>query len=296
MLRQLPRLCAFLCFASLLPAVAAEPQPNPSAAAPIADTPAASTPAIATPPIATAVTNAAVAPVAQPPAPRALEFDRAEDRAIYFTVPTGIPAEPRVSVDLFDIQHLGMLRPTAGLPYFLFAAKPCRDCLQDSALYLIRPDNKTRLQTFVYPGRILDSKTRALVLESRAFYGRCLSEKSSDVFVVFQKERIDRRRNLQPSVFVAVPGPTGLDEKLYERNFPSLKRTLALVKAKQCREINGRYRVMLRKAIDVRSGNLKDEREDEDEDDEGGNESDTPAENLPVPEGARLVQPAANPR
>ncbi|MCM2279163.1 MAG: hypothetical protein NDJ89_13890 [Oligoflexia bacterium] len=199
-----------------------------------------------------------------------------------------------IKTDLHDVSYLGALRAGAGeLPYFLFSAKPCQDCLQDTSLHLIRP-NDSRPQTFTYPGRILDSKTRTLLLESRAFFGRCLTQTPNDVYIVFQKERVDRRRHLQSSVYIAEAGPDHLDERLLERRLPSVSHSLTWVKRKSCREISGRYRMMLRKPLDLRSTNLKEEREDDDEVDEIP-EEEAATQPLAPSEGARLVAPTPLP-
>jgi hypothetical protein len=135
---------------------------------------------------------------------------------------------------------------------------------------------------FVYPGRILDPKTRATLLESRAFFGRCLAGRG-ELYAVFQRERVDRRRSLQSSLFVAEPAADLIHEELIERRLPRLSFTLKRVRAKQCVEIDGRSRMMLSKPLDLtpRRGGDDEESDEDDRNDrqDGGSDdaSDAPA-------------------
>lgn len=223
-----------------------------------------------------------------------VEFDRYEEGVLLFKVGEGTQALARLKVDLHDLQLLGKMEtPDDGIPYFLFTGKPCADCIQDSFVYLIQPSAEAKtypspMMTFVHPGRILDSKDRSLLLESRAFFGRCLANVPSDVYVVFQKERIDRRRGLQSSVFMAQPTKDKVSEKLIEKRLPSMNETLRRVKRKECREIDGRYRVMLRKPLDLRylsktKGSAKNPDDDEDEKSEKSEGAGGPETPVPSP-------------
>src|SRR5690606_18346983 len=71
-----------------------------------------------------------------------------------------------------------------------------------------------------------------------------------DVYVVFQDEKVDRRRYLQSSVYVAEAAKEIVREQLIERRPPRIKRTLARVRAKQCTEIKGRNRIMISERLD----------------------------------------------
>jgi hypothetical protein len=171
-----------------------------------------------------------------------------------------------LKTNFVDTKYLSTLKSKdGGLPYFLFLAKPCQDCQDEQAVYMLRP-NGEKATAFVYPGKILDPKTRAVLLDSRAFYGKCLPNRG-DVYVVFQKERVDRRHSLQASVMTAEPARDHLRETLTERRLPNIKTTLQLVKRKTCSEIEGRNRLMLRKPLDLhpRDNGDKDDEEDDDE-------------------------------
>jgi hypothetical protein len=90
---------------------------------------------------------------------------------------------------------------------------------------------------------VLLPKNRELVLDSRAFFGRCIPG-TGDVYLVHQREKVGKRRpRMLSSVYVAEVGPIHLREKLFERGGPRLQTTLKQVKAKVCREIVGRNRV-----------------------------------------------------
>jgi hypothetical protein len=229
--------------------------------------------------VTTSVTVSAATSLAAEPA----QVDRIEGQTIYFK---GDSAPKPLKTELYDLMSIGTLKPPSdatgndAIPYFLFSANPCPDCATEKALYLIRPLAKAQITSFVYPGKVLDPKTHQVVLESRAFVGQCLAgADGSDQYVVFQKERVDHKHGhrIETSVFEAVASPDYLREKLIERNFPKLTRTLAFVKAKHCTEISGRNRVMPLKAKGLDWHNLREEDDDEDDDAESPATSAAPA-------------------
>jgi hypothetical protein len=192
-----------------------------------------------------------------------IALDRIEQGTLYFK---GTPSFPALKTDFQELVYLGALRPPEGLPYFLLAGKPCAACpqSQEKGLYLIRPNGGKPTQ-LVYPGKLIDSKTGSVVMESRAFFGQCLRDRG-DVYVAYQKEKVDRKNRLQPSVFIAEAMPRFLHESLLERRMPSFQETLKRVKAKQCREIEGRNRMILNKPLDLnprRGTDLSEEPPDE---------------------------------
>lgn len=223
-------------------------------------------------PVAVPSSAPSTAPTAPP---TALEYDRTEDTTIYFKAPPGTPVPPPLKTELYDLVYLGVLRPSPSTPpaqpYFLFTGRPCKNCIQDVGVYAIRPTGG-RPTTYVHPGKILDSKTGAVVLESRAFFGRCLTRQSGTQYLVFQKERVDRRNRLQISVLIAEPGSDHMNERLIERHLPRLEETLRLVKSKACHEITGRNRRMLSRPLDI---NTRHQIPEKDEDDAESKEDST---------------------
>jgi hypothetical protein len=218
----------------------------------------------------------------QPEAP--VVIDRVDGNTLYFKSTTqGDAPKPLVLDMLSDIQAIGTLRPAAGgSPYHLIRARPCKDCKQDPAIFIVQPGNP-KMARFVEPGRILDNKTRAIVMEARAFYGHCVSSRAGDVFVMFQKEKVDRRRQPQQSVLVVEPTTETIEggklydhlhETLLERGLPSITRTLHFVKSKVCKEIDGRHRVMSSRPVEV---NLKRQKAEDNE--EGDDDAESPREN-----------------
>lgn len=201
------------------------------------------------------------------PASSPVQLDRIEGGMIFFKVdtPDGQPPSPPpspIDTGLFDLNYLGALQAPSGMPYFLVSAKPCPSCQDDRSVHAWRP-GLPKPSSFAYPGKVLDPKTRALLFESRAFYGKCLPGRG-EVYVSFQRERIDRRRYLQESVFVSEAGPHHLEEQLIERRVPKLSRTLQLVKSKQCKEIEGRNRMMTAKKVNLRPQDTDDDEDDDD--------------------------------
>lgn len=180
------------------------------------------------------------------------EFDRIEQSTIYFKPSPGAPPLKPLKTNLYDLSFLGSLKaPAGGSPYFLFSGKPCENCQVDREIYSIRASAEKPI-AFVYPGKILDPATKKLLFESRAFFGQCLPKKR-DVYVVYQTELVDRRRQrrLMNSVFIAEAGREYFQENLIEKRPPSIRPTLQLVKSKKCKEIDGRNRFMLTKPLDL---------------------------------------------
>jgi hypothetical protein len=200
-----------------------------------------------------------------------LEFDRVEKDAVHFKAPQGTPAPRPVSTGLSDLRYLGSLWPESGSPYFLFKAKPCQDCAHDLGIYAIRPEGG-RATAFVHPGKVLDPKTRNVLLDSRAFFGRCLTGRG-DVYVSFQKERLDRKRGLITSVYIAEAGSERFSERLIERRGPRINEALRRVKDRECVEIEGRNRLMLSKPLDLTpragDGDADDDAPEPDDSDKG---------------------------
>ena len=208
------------------------------------------------------------------PAAPPLAFDRVEGGTIFFHAPEGAQPPKPLKLAYFDLKFLKILvpeLPTTNNPYVLFSAKPCENCQQETALYLLRVNSTGKPMQFVYPGRIVDPKTKQTLTDSRAFYGHCLSGKgfgNGDVYVAFQQDRVDRKSSLQPSVFIAEVGNDFVHERLIEKGLPKLANTLRLVKSKVCMEISGHNRVMLNKPLDLtprRGGANEDDLDDEDE-------------------------------
>lgn len=199
-----------------------------------------------------------------------LDVDRIENTTIYFKASEGGPTPTPLKTELTDLKYIGPLRPldseSGTPPYFLFSGRGCKNCQEDGAIYALRA-NGEKPTAFVHPGRLLDPKSKGLLMESRAFFGRCLWNQKDEVYVVFQKENVDRRHQMQPSVLIATPGGDHLNERLIERHLPRLQDTLRLVKSKVCKEIDGRNRVMNRQKLNLRRSEASLEQADDDEKD-----------------------------
>ena len=209
--------------------------------------------------------------LASPPPARAalapsIEVDRVEGSKLLFKALPGTETPKPVDTGLQDLKVLATLpvesdpaRPNSGIgtqatpssaPWILTLAKPCRDCSSDERdLFVIRPTTG-EMHQINHPGRIIDPKSGALVHESRAFYGQCVDGRKAGVFV-FQREKVDRKKQLASSFYSAEAGATLLEEALLERHFPSLKRTLQKTKLGLCTEIPGRNRVISGRVFDV---------------------------------------------
>lgn len=274
MIRILP---AFLAIYVLFNPIAVRAQDAPPPAAQAVLTPAP-TPTPASVPTPAPTVEAKPQTVAASSSQQAeIDFDRFEDTTLYFKTSNGSNPPKPLKTELYDLKYLGTLKPPADdpsvPPYFLFSGKGCKDCLQDMGIYAIRPFGGKPVG-YVYPGRILESRSRATVLESRAFFGRCLPRQRDPVYVVFQRERVDRRGGMQSSVLIAEPGSDHMDERLLERHLPRVQDTLRLVKAKSCHEIDGRNRLTLKRPLDLNARHTIDADADDDDDDTKENQTD----------------------
>lgn len=201
--------------------------------------------------------------------PDGLTLDRIEKQTLYLKDAEGKALAP-IKTSLFELSFLGTLKGSGAIPtYIVLTGKTCENCLEDKQVYLMKTDG-SKPMTFAYPGKIFDPKTRKLLTDSRAFFGKCFpgkldpDGKLKEVYVVFQQERVDRRRHLQPSVFLAEPTESLIREQLIEtRRQPKLQSTVRLLKSKQCHEVEGRNRLMLAKPLDLRPRANDDDEEEE---------------------------------
>lgn len=181
-------------------------------------------------------------------------------------------------------------------PTFFFSAKNCAASPCQPQILSIRPGTLPpgtqapqptpaySVHSYVFPGRINDSRTGEVVFESRAFFGRCLP-RFRQGYVSFQREKIDRKKGLVSSVFVAeapelppdslvatgsapaaVAPPEGhLHETLIEkRHLPKIKSVIPFIKLNQCKEISGVHRSQLRRPLDLKPRHTLPESDDED--------------------------------
>ncbi|MEO5969557.1 MAG: hypothetical protein ABIQ95_06485 [Bdellovibrionia bacterium] len=222
------------------------------------------------------VQTSAVRAEGPPPADADLvTFDHADEvkGTLVFSGPSGKVPKP-LKTDLSNVKYFGTLRPQEGAPYFLVSAKPCKTCQDEEAIFAVRPTDR-KPAAFVYPGKILDPKSRALLFESRAFFGKCLPSRG-DLYVVFQQERVDRRSKLQSSVLISEAGKDHLDETLVDRHAPRIQTALQQVKRKQCREVEGRNRLMLSRPLDLHPHSALGD--DDDDDDNNKNDENNKGE------------------
>ena len=173
---------------------------------------------------------------------RALNIDHIEGPKIYFKTGANSPPPSPLDTQLFDLKPLGKLLPPEedAAPYFLVEAKPCLNCFLEKAIYVFGARGG-KPAAYTYPGRTLEPKSKQVLMESRGFFGKCIPGRG-DVLLFFQLERVDRHKQLQPSVLIAEATKEHLEDTLLERHGPSLRQTLQLVKKKACSEIPGQTR------------------------------------------------------
>lgn len=176
---------------------------------------------------------------AKPQWPNQATFDRIDGNTVRFKNEQGKDPLP-LETNLYDLEYISLLKPenTADLPFVVLAARSCADCTREKEIHIIRADGG-KVSTFIYPGKIRDRRSGNILLDSRAFYGKCLKNRSADVYTVFQREKVDRKRSLRMSVYVAEAKEPQLHEELIITHPPQMAFTLSQVKSEQCREIQG---------------------------------------------------------
>lgn len=191
--------------------------------------------------------------------PTDLKVEKIENGNVHFLTPEGASPIKPLETRLHDVKYIGILpAPEGGASYLLLSGLPCAGCEDRRNLHLIQGYDKVHA-TFVHPGKVTDRKTRALLYDGRAFFGECLKN-GENVYIAFQAEKVDRRRYLQHSVFVATVGKDRIYEKLHTaRSRPNQRHVLARVKRKLCTEIPGERRLSVAYVLP----SVKPEEEDE---------------------------------
>lgn len=200
-----------------------------------------------------------------------LSLDRIDGNTLIFQ--SGKP----LKTNLFELKFLGVLRESGEPPFLVISGRNCKDCSTELQVHLVRRDGELT-QTFVHPGKVTDPKTGNILLESRAFFGKCLPGQAES-YVVLQKELIEKKRRgarirtTETSLFTAQPEAGRLSEKLTElRSVGSMtsrqREVLRQVKANRCTEVPGTSRLATLKPFDVKVHRLDIEAEDDAEEDE----------------------------
>ena len=155
--------------------------------------------------------------------------------------------------ELTQVRYIGKLQPVGSAPYFLFSgirhassddkslSPELPHAQSDLEIHIVRPQTSERMASFIFPGVITDPKTGHILYRSQAFHGRCLPNRP-EMYLVFQDEKVDRRKHLQASVLQVEAAVEHLDERLIERRLPSLAQVHSRVRAKQCFVIPGHTR------------------------------------------------------
>jgi hypothetical protein len=185
---------------------------------------------------------------------------------------------PSISLSpLKEAAVIGWLRPSVEATPYLLVSAHAPDASERS-LFIFRADGKLKPQRVTFPGKLLDPKTREMVHESRAFFGRCLGDQQHDALVLYQRDRLDRKHKLQASIYVAEASPNLLTERLVERRLPSISSIQLRVRSRQCTEVSGRNRLFDSAFFQFRNrgADLPDDDEDDDKDknDEKGDKDD----------------------
>lgn len=177
----------------------------------------------------------------EPSSSASMAIDRVENNKIFLksTLESKSPPPP-LETSLHQIIPFSLLNQKGKSRYILFQAQNCVECDQnDAQIHLMSIDGKKH-HRFTHPGKITDQKTGRTIHKSRSFFGHCLPKKG-DVYISFQKDKIDRWRYLQSSVLLVEITDDGIEEKLIIpfRKRPKLRTVIRQVRKNECQEIKG---------------------------------------------------------
>lgn len=208
---------------------------------------------------------------------KSIELDRIEGGTIYFKAPAGHRTPKPLATSLFETKYIGMIFPSQdSTPYIIISARPCQNCDQDKYIYILRPDGSKPTQ-LVYPGRLIDPDNGKVVYESRAFFGKCIPGMNEGYFV-HQKDLVEKKnkrkkrkiKTIELSLYVAEADKEHLNEKILWRHVPKIRTILQQAKSKQCSEIEGRYRNITAKLLDLTPPSETDDDQDDDDTQDNG--------------------------
>lgn len=197
-----------------------------------------------------------------------------------WVTPNGKSSAPPPLGELGSPELVGVVTSPKGRDYALIRARPCASCKESPRLTIVpapfEGQSVGKATHWGLPGRVFGTKERAMVGESRVFFGQCLAGRAEGV-VTFQREKVDRRRGLQTSVLVGEAGEAYFSEEMLERRLPRLSDVLAAVKRGRCRELAAAPRTTPSRVTDLvpklfsASADDKEDDEAEDAEAEGAN-------------------------
>ena len=193
------------------------------------------------------------------------------------TLPGDTPRPALQLSPLQDLLWIGWLNPSDGAtPYLLVSGTSPK--MTERSLFIVDSSNKNPPQRITFPGKLLDPKTRELIHESRAFYGRCIPQQKHDAVILFQRDRHDRKHRLKTSVFIAEASPGMLSERLVERRLPSIATVQKQIRSRKCTEISGKNRTFDPAFFQFRKrgADLPDDEQEEENDKDFDKEDDSP--------------------
>ncbi len=242
------------------------------------------TPSLAAPaPIVAAPISPSPSPLPSPslspsaPAIQQISLDRTEKGKVFFKPPAKEPVPPPFETGFSSLKLVGTLKASEGKnPYFLLEGKGCADCSEVSQLVLVRPFS-TRQSTFVYPGTIHALQAnQPIVLQSRAFFGKCLPDRE-EAYIVLNTEHVDRKRRhagrrVETNITTVIlemqddyPREQTISHRSAAQQKSFLSKILAQVRTKNCAEITGQERTVMKKPFNLKT---RDEEVDDDDEDD----------------------------
>ena len=148
----------------------------------------------------------------------------------------------KFKTNLYDLKYIGYLNSGKEFPYFVFSGRTCQNCDENISIFIHSPSDgpihkETKLKRYLFPGRLYDMETGKLILESRAFIGNCLPEKSN--IVIWYQNSLDELGKWKKSVYIVEVSGNKLEEYMITDSLPDIEVTLKLVSKKICYEIPG---------------------------------------------------------
>lgn len=153
-----------------------------------------------------------------------------------------LPDGSKFETTLYNMKIIGRLRTTKKLPYFILAGTTCRECDENTSIYIHSPSdgpmkNEAEQRRFSYPGHEKDYETGRTVYEAKMFFGNCL-EAYPNAVIWFERSLANDEK-WHSIVSVAQVRNDRLLFSQLEDQLPEMAEAQEAVRNRKCHELPG---------------------------------------------------------
>jgi hypothetical protein len=134
-----------------------------------------------------------------PPDDNTWIFDKVVDKTIYFKF------NKKFTTNLYDLKYIGQLTTKNKAPFLILSGRGCDECDANISIYIHSPSDgpmkdESAQPRYGYPGKEIDYANGDLISESRMFYGDCLNNRNS---VIWLQKTLMENGKFESSIFSA---------------------------------------------------------------------------------------------